>query len=125
MFIRKTHTPFALQGTYLFPYVIGKVESSRLWCITDSTPLTDDLTEESLPNQLFSIIHCLGFFGVMLKHKHEIVESVKIANFHNINMDIVLQENSTGLMSDREDARANKWKKVERVITHAFGLNVI
>jgi hypothetical protein len=124
MFITRTHQLTAIYGTYIFPYVIGKVNEGRIWGPKDSIPLTGNLPDESLSNQLFSTNHRLGFVGAIVKSREYLIESICVATIHNVNMDVKIEDLTERLASDRESARVRKWQGFEGILRHAFGLEV-
>jgi hypothetical protein len=126
MFIKRTHYVTATQGTYIFPYVIGKVNNDRCWRASDSEVLLGGLPDDALSNQLFDVNYRLGFVGAQLhQHGQGLVETIQVAYLSKINMDVVLNPRlEFTSSSEREKSRGPMWRKFEEILNHSFGLEV-
>lgn len=126
MFINKTHDHTALKGTYLFPYIIGQAREGRFWRPTDSEPLSGDLPENCVPNQLFAVNYRLGFVGAMLKSSHPMIETIEVATTSGIQLDVKIadQYRSRSLHNPDVEERSKTWSRFEEILSHCFGLEV-
>ncbi len=125
MFVNKTHGPFALRGTYIFPYVIGTVNKERLWRPTDSAPLNGELPKDHPASQLFAVNYRLGFLGSMIKSRSNIsVETIIVAYDSCINLNVQLVDSNKSVFTTREEWIKSRWEEFESTINYTFGLVV-